>query len=129
MKKGGRMNGYLIAATVIVGLVAAGCTGGAAVLWRGTPESWPDVVGSDAAMRGTAIGLAFAALVLWAAVGALIGGTPYRIPLAAGALALFVIGGFAGNYAVFHSLRPEHTGTNVVIAAIAGGLLWLGRAG
>lgn len=111
----------------IVMVVALGCTLGAVALFRGTATDWPDVVGSNRALRNTAIGLTCASLLHGIAVFALALDVMYGPHFAAVALFVFVVGGFAGNYAVFHDWRPMHTVTNTVIAAFGWLLLWIGH--
>lgn len=73
-----------------------------------------------------AIGLALAAvLLLGSSVGVFLR-TPWGFPAALTALLVFVVGGFWGNNVVFGDMRPMHTITNVVVAAIALALIWFG---
>jgi len=124
------MNGRLVCLYLggaLVDLVGLACAFGASVLWRGNTANWPDVVGSPAAIRNTAMGLGLAALLLLGSSAGVFMRAPWGFPAAAGAMLLFVAGGFWGNYAVFGDMRLVHTLSNAVIAAAAIALLWFGH--
>ena len=116
----------LLIAGSLDGLIGVACILGGIALWRGGAKDWPDVTAGPAAIERVAFGLWFAGGLLLASSAALFLRWPWAAHTAAVALALFVAGGFWGNYAVFGDIRPMHTGTNVVIAAIVLGLLWAG---
>ncbi len=109
--------------TTLVGLA---CSFGAWVLRSGNASNWPDVVGSPTALRGTAIGLAITGALLIGASAGVFMRASWGFSAAIGAMLIFVAGGFWGNYAAFGDIRPVHTGTNVVIAAITLVLIWFG---
>lgn len=117
---------YLIVAGILMILVGAGCGLGAMALRRGAPKNWPDVIAGDAVARRTALGLLVVSVALFATgVGSALGYL-WAVRIGGVALAMFVAGGFWGNYAIFGDLRPRHTIANVVIAAVIFGLLWIG---
>ncbi len=117
---------YLILAGILMVLVGLGCGFGAKALWRGAPKNWPDVIASDAVARRTALGLLVVSVALLVTgIGSALGQL-WAVRAGGVALAAFVGGGFWGNYAIFGDLRPKHTITNVVIAAVIFGLLWFG---
>jgi hypothetical protein len=72
--------------------------------------------------------LVMAALVLMAGVGAL-GNMPWGRSAAAVATIVVVAAAFPVNYVLFGQMRPLHTGTNIVVAAIILALLWFGHPG
>jgi hypothetical protein len=96
-------------------------------LWRGGPEAWPDVVANEMTVRRTSTGMiVMAALLLVAGVAAL-GNLPWGVRAAAIATVVVVAAAFPVNYALFGGMRPLHTGTNIVVAAIVLALLWFGH--
>lgn len=115
-------------ALTIVFVVALGCTAGAVALFRGSASEWPDVTGSENTLQNTAIGLTITALLHWSAGAALILNQSHASEFTAVVLLIFVIGGFAGNLALFGDWRPKHTVTNTIIAALGWLLLWLGES-
>lgn len=118
---------YLVLAGGLIALVGSGCALGAYVLRNGTPASWTDVVANEIVVRRTARALAAVSIVLLASAVACFLRMPWACELGAGAALVFVTGGFVGNYVVFGSLRPTHTGPNVLIAAAILWLLWQGH--
>ena len=117
---------YLWIAAGLVLVLGWGCGFGAYALWNGAPQNWPDVIAADFVVRRTARVLAFTSILLLASGAACVIKVPWACEASAVATLLFVAGGFAGNYAVFGSLRPAHTVPNVIIAAVILWLLWLG---
>jgi hypothetical protein len=117
---------FLPIAGVLMALVGVACGAGGKILWGGKPDNWPDVIADDALLRKVAIGLiVVSAALLVTGVGAALRQS-WAITSGMIALALFVIGGFLGNYKVFGDIRPTHTITNTVIAALILWLLWKG---
>jgi hypothetical protein len=72
--------------------------------------------------------IVMAALLLVAGVATL-GNVPWGGHAAAIATIVLVAAAFPANYALFGDIRPLHTGTNIVVAAIILALLWFGRGG
>ncbi len=116
----------LISGGILVALVGVGCSIGAVVLFRGGADDWPDVIASAIVIRRVAIGLGVVSVALLITGTAVIVRCPGSVHAAAVAMLVFVAGGFWGNHAVFGDFRPVHTGSNVVIAAVALVLLLLG---
>lgn len=115
--------------SALVILIGAALALGGAQLWRGGPGSWPDLVANDVTVRRTAGGvLVMAVLVLAAGVAAL-ANMPWGLHAAAIVTAVVVIAAFPVNHVLFGEMRPMHTGTNVVLAAIILALLWFGYDG
>jgi hypothetical protein len=54
---------------------------------------------------------------------------PWGSHAAALATLVVVAAAFPANYALFGDIRPLHTGTNLVVAAIVLVLLWVGHDG
>ncbi len=112
----------MIVAGVILLLIAVLAGWAGTALLRNGPGIDDDVVAGEAAVRLTAIGILLAcAPVLIAGIAAIVG-SPTAWPLGLAACAIFVVYGFVANYVLFGSWRPEHTLTNVAIAAL---ILWL----
>ena len=112
-------------ATGLILFVGVACALGGKVLWAGKPAGWTDVIANDSLVHRVSIGLLIvSALMLVAGIAAAL-----RLPWARAvvmlATLLFVAGGFVGNYKLFGDVRPMHTGTNVVVAAIILWMLWL----
>ena len=73
-------------------------------------------------MRYTAIGIPVACGPVLVAGVAALAGSSVAWPLGLAACTVFVVYGFVANYVLFRSWRPEHTLSNVAIAAV---VLWL----
>mgnify|MGYP001353020449 CR=1 FL=1 len=117
-----------IAGGVLVLLVGTAIGAGGLQLWRGGPEAWPDVIADKTTVRRTSGGMiVMAALLLIAGVAAT-GNLPWGGWAAAVATIVVVLAAFWANYALFGNVRPPHTGTNIVVAAIILALLWFGYA-
>jgi hypothetical protein len=69
-----------------------------------------------------------AALLLVVGAAAL-GSLPWGVRAAAIATVVVVAAALPVNYALFGGMRPLHTATNMVVAAIILALLWFGRDG
>jgi hypothetical protein len=72
--------------------------------------------------------IAMAVLLLVAGVAAL-GNKPWGLRAAAISTIVVVAAAFPVNYALFAQIRPLHTLTNIVVAAIILALLWFGHEG
>jgi hypothetical protein len=72
--------------------------------------------------------IVLAALLLVAGLAAL-GNMPWGVRAAAIAIIVVVVAAFPVNYALFGEMRPLHTGTNIVVAAIILALMWYGHDG
>jgi hypothetical protein len=118
----------VIGGTLVL-LISAALAFGGIQLWRGGPKAWPDVIANETTVRRTSGGMmVLAALVLVAGVAAL-GNVPWGGYAAAVATIVVVVAAFPANYALFGDIRPLHTGTNIVVAAIILALLWIGHDG
>lgn len=111
---------------VLVVLIGVVVGVGSYQLRNGAPPSWPDIVAKDPAVRTVSKGMAAVAGLL--VIGGLIAaiGLGWGYWAATGATIVFVAGGFWANYILFGSLRPFHTGTNIVVCAMIQWLLWIG---
>jgi hypothetical protein len=110
----------------LVILIGVALAFGGIQLWRGGPKVWPDVVANEATVRRTSSGMmVMAALLLVAGVAAL-GNTPWGVRASVLATIVVVAAAFPVNYALFGDMRPLHTGTNIVVAAIILALFWFG---
>lgn len=116
-----------VVAGAIVILISAALAFGGIQLWRGGPESWPDIVADETTVRRTSSGMIGMAVLLLVAGLATIGNLPYGIHAAAIAVIILVLAAFVANYALFGDIRITHTGTNIVVAAIILALLWFGN--
>ena len=115
-----------IAGGMLVSLVGAALALGGIQLWRGGREAWPDIVASETTVARTSSGMiVLAAFLLMAGVAA-IASVPSGCHAAAIATIVIVSAAFWANYALFGRIRPLHTGTNVIVAAIILALLWFG---
>jgi hypothetical protein len=118
-----------IAGGVLVLLVSTALGVGGLQLWRGGAEVWPDVIADEATVRRTSGGMmVMAALLLIAGVAAM-GDLPWGGSAAGIATLVVVAAAFWVNSLLFGNVRPLHTGTNVVVAAIILALLWVGTTG
>ena len=115
-----------IVAGVLIVLIGAAIGLGSVQLWDGAPESWPDVVASNSAVKDTAKGMMAMALVLLVGGIAVLGNLGWGHIAAASAVAIFVAGAFWANYVLLGTVRPIHTGTNVVVGVAILWLLWVG---
>ena len=112
----------MIVAAVILLLIAILAGWAGITLLRKGPGVDDEIVASAAAVRLTTIGILLACVpVLVAGIAAFVGSAT-AWPLGLAACAVFVVYGFVANYVLFGSWRPEHTLTNVAIAAL---VLWL----
>ena len=113
---------------VLVHLAAAAIGAGGFQLWQGGPGAWPDVIASETTVRRTSNGMVvMAGLMLIAGIAA-IGNVSWGGYAAAIATMVVVVAAFWVNHALFGDIRPLHTGTNLVVAAIILALLWYGYA-
>ena len=108
----------MIVAAVILLLIAILAGWAAMTLLRNGPGVDEEIVASAAAVRRTAIGILLACVPVLVAGIATLAGSSAAWPLGLAACAVFVGYGFVANYVLFGSWRPEHTVTNVVIAAL-----------
>ena len=107
-----------IAGGVLVLLVGGAIGAGGIQLWRGGPKAWPDVIANKTTVRRTSGGMiVMAAMLLIAGVAA-----TFNLPWGGWAAAIstmvVVVAAFWANYSLFGDIRPLHTATNVVVAAI-----------
>lgn len=115
--------------SALVILIGAALALGGTQLWRGGPESWPDIVANDVTVRRTSTGILVMAVLVLAAGVAALANMPWGLHAAAVVTVVVVIAAFPVNYVLFGEKRPMHTGTNVVLAAIILALLWFGQDG
>ena len=115
-----------IVAGVIVVLIGVVICVGSVQLWNGPPASWPDVIAGDASVKSTAKGMLAMAVVLFVAGVAVITNVGWGQFAAAISVTLFVVAGFWANRVLFGSVRPLHTGLNVLVGALVIWLLWVG---
>jgi hypothetical protein len=116
-----------IVAGGLVLLISAALAIGGFQLWRGGAEAWPDVIANGTTVRRTSSGMVVMAALLLIAGLAAICDVPWGGRAAAIATIVLVGLGFWANYALFGDIRPLHTGTNIIVAAIIVGLLWFGN--
>jgi hypothetical protein len=109
-------------------LIGAALAFGGVQLWRGGPEAWPDVVADAATVKRTSAGMIALAALFFVAGAAAAGDIPWGGWAAAIVTMVAVAAAFWVNYALFGDIRPVHTGTNVIVAAIILALLWFGYA-
>lgn len=112
----------MIVAAVILLLIAILAGWAAITLLRKGPGVDDEIVASPGAVKHTAIGILLACVPVLVAGVATLAGSSAAWPLGLAACAIFVVYGFVANYVLFGSWRPEHTLTNVAIAAV---ILWL----
>jgi hypothetical protein len=113
----------------LVILIGVALAFGGIQLWQGGPKAWPDVIANEATVRRMSSGMiVMAALVLFAG-GAAVGNLPWGGAAAAVVTIVVVVAAFWVNHALFGDIRPLHTGTNVVVAAVIVALLWYGFEG
>jgi len=115
-----------ISGGVLVVLVGVAVGFGGYLLSGGVPSSWPDVIADDATARNVARAMLAVAAILLVGGGAATANAAWGYWVAVSATLLFVIGAFWANYLLFGSMRPMHTGTNVIVAAVICWLLWVG---
>ena len=112
----------MIVAAVILQLIAIlGGWAGVTLLRKG-PGVDDEIVASAPAVNLTAIGILLTCSLVLIAGIATFAGSSIAWPLGLAACTVFVGYGFVANYVLFGSWRPEHTLTNVAIAAM---VLWL----
>ncbi len=112
----------MIIAAVILLLIAILAGWAGITLLRKGPGVDDEIVASAAAVRLTAIGIMLACVPVLVAGIATLAGSASAWPLGLAACVVFVVYGFVANYVLFGSWRPEHTLTNVAIAAV---VVWL----
>jgi hypothetical protein len=112
----------MIIAAVILLLIVILAVWAAIILLRKGPGVDDEIVASSAAVKYTAIGILLACVPVLVAGIATLAGSASAWPLGLAACAVFVVYGFVANYVLFGSWRPEHTLTNVAIAAV---VVWL----
>ena len=117
-----------IAGGVLVLLVGAAISAGGIQLWRGGPQAWPDVIADKTTVRRTSGGMMIMAALLLTAGAAATGNLSWGRWAAAIVTIVVVLAAFWANHALFGDIRPLHTGTNIVVAAIILALLWFGYA-
>jgi ABC-type uncharacterized transport system permease subunit len=118
-----------IAGGILVLLVGAAMGAGGLQLWRGGPEAWPDMIASETTVRRTSAGMIVIAALVLIAGAAAAGNAPWGAFAAGVGTIVVVIAAFWVNHLLFGSIRPLHTVTNVVVAAIILALLWTGDSG
>ena len=116
-----------VAGGVLIVLTSVALAIGGIQLWRGGPEAWPDIIANKFIVRRTASGMIVMAALLLVGGISVIGNVPWSGPAAAVVLIALVAAAFWANYALFGDMRPVHTGTNIVVAAIILALLWFGN--
>ncbi len=116
----------VVAAVILLLIVILAGWAGITLLRKG-PGVDNEIVASAAAVRLTAIGILLACVPVLVAGIATFAGSSSAWPLGLAACAIFVGYGFVANYVLFGSWRPEHTLTNVAIAALVLWLLWGSR--
>ena len=116
----------VVAAVILLLIVILAGWAGITLLRKG-PGVDDEIVASARAVQLTAIGILLACGPVLIAGIATFAGSSSAWPLGLAACAIFVGYGFVANYVLFGSWRPEHTLTNVAIAALVLWLLWRGR--
>jgi hypothetical protein len=116
-----------MAGGVLVLLVGAAVGVAGIQLWRGGLGAWPDVIAKETTVQHTSGGMMVVAMLLLIAGAAAAGNVPWGAPAAAVGTIVVVLAAFWVNYLLFASMRPLHTVTNVVVAAIILSLLWFGQ--
>ncbi len=114
---------------VLVLLVGTAVGVGGFQLWRGGPKAWPDVVANEITVRRTSGGMIVMAALLLIAGAAATANMPWGTSAATIATIVVVVAAFWVNYLLFGNVRPLHSGTNIVVAAIILTLLWVGYFG
>jgi hypothetical protein len=117
---------YRIAGGVLVFLIGVALSLAGAQLWKGGPAAWPEIVANDVIVRRTAYGLIIMAALLLITGIATMRGVSWGSFVAAIVLIIFVVIAFWGNHLLFGDIRPLHTITNVIVAAIILALLRVG---
>ena len=118
-----------VAGGALIVLIVVALAIGGIQLWRGGPEAWPDVIANKLIVRRASSGMIVMAALLLVAGGLVIASVPWSGLAAAVVLIVLVAAAFWANYALFGNMRPSHTVTNVVVAAIILALLWFGNGG
>jgi hypothetical protein len=118
-----------VVAGMLVILVGTALALGGIQLKRSGPKAWPDIIANESTVRRTSSGMIVMAAFLLIAGIAAIGGVPWASHSAAIATIVVVAAAFWANYALFGGIRPLHSGTNIVVAAIILTLLWFGYDG
>jgi hypothetical protein len=116
-----------VAGGVLIVLISVALGLGGIQLWRGGPEAWPDIIANKLIVRRISSAMIVMATLLLVAGVSAIGNVPWSGHAAAGVLIVLVAAAFWGNHALFGDMRPLHTGTNIVVAAIILALLWFGN--
>jgi hypothetical protein len=123
------MNGASICRFVggaLVALVGVAVGAGGFQLWRVGAEAWPDVIATRETVQRTAGGMLAMALVLVVAGVAAATKMPWGREAGMVATIAVVLAAFWVNHVLFGNIRPAHTVTNIVVAAIILALLWFG---
>jgi hypothetical protein len=118
-----------IAGGVLVLLVGVAVGTGGLQLWRAGPEAWPDLIANESTVKRTAGGMLIMAALLLIAGSATIGNLPWGGTAATVATIVVVLAAIWVNHLLFGNVRPVHTITNVVVAAIILALLWPAYSG
>jgi hypothetical protein len=113
----------------LVILIGTALAIGGIQLWRGASKAWPDVIAQEMTVKSTSGGMILMAALLLLAGAAAMGNLPWGCHVAAISTILLVLAAFWANDALFGGIRPLHTGTNIVVAAIILALLWFGNGG
>lgn len=116
----------LTVAGVLLVLVGLACLAGGVGLLRPDGQVPPDVIADAAVVRAVAAGLLVVGIALVGSGAMMLLQSRLAWPAGVTALILFVSAGFLGNYLLFGSVRPLHSGTNVVVAGL---ILWCLSAG
>ena len=111
----------IVAAVMLMLIAILGGWAGVTLLRKG-PEVDSEIVASAAAVKLTAMGILLACTLILVAGVATFVGSPRAWPLGLAACGVFVAYGFVANHVLFGSWRPEHTLTNVLVAAL---IVWL----
>ncbi len=111
----------VVAAVILLLIVILAGWAGITLLRKG-PGVDNEIVASAWAVQLTAIGILLACGPVLIAGIATFAGSSGAWPLGLAACTIFVGYGFVANYVLFGSWRPEHTLTNVAIAAL---VVWL----
>jgi hypothetical protein len=115
-----------VVGSILVILVGAAVALGGMQLWLGGPKAWPDIIANEITVRRTSVGMIVMAAFLVSAGVAALGRVPRGSEAAASAMIALVAAAFWANYSLFGGIRPLHSGTNIVVAAIILALLWFG---
>jgi len=113
---------------VLVVLIGVAISFAGAQFWSKGPAAAPDIIANKLFVKRAAGALLIVAALLLVSGIAVLLRAWWGSLVAAAALVIFVATSFWVNYSLFGSIRPIHTGTNVIVSIIVLALLWLGSS-